>query len=152
VSLSDDLFEPGVVPEPEPEVTPEPEAAKPLERIGQNDLGRIEVSSRAVEKIAAFASLDVEDAGGTAGRLLGLAGRRRADVGRIPKVSADLDGGHVFLDVELSVRWPAPIAAVATAVRERLIGHVSTLVGLEVSEVNIQVVDLVTDAPAGRVS
>jgi uncharacterized alkaline shock family protein YloU len=129
-----------------------PEAGDPPERIGQNELGRIEVSSRAVEKIAALASLEVEHAGGTAGRILSLAGRRRSGLSRIPKVSADVDGGHAFLDVELSVRWPAPVAEVAAAVRERLIGHVSTLVGLEVSEVNIQVVDLTTEAPAARVS
>ncbi len=121
-------------------------------RIGQNELGRIEVSSRAVEKIAALASLEVDNAGGAAGRGLGLSGRRRPGVSRIPKVKADVDGGHVFLDVELSVRWPASIFEVSSAVRERLTNRIGELVGLQVSEVNIEVVDLVRDAPTARVS
>ena len=36
------------------------------------------------------------------------------------KVSADVDGQLGFLDVELSVRWPAPIAQVTEAVRQHL--------------------------------
>jgi uncharacterized alkaline shock family protein YloU len=118
-------------------------------RIGQNELGRVEVSSRAVEKIAALAALEVDDAGGSNGRGLSWPGRRR--INRIPKVSADVEGGHVFLDVELAVRWPASVAQVSDAVRDRLTTDVRVLAGLEVSEVNIDVVDLVMDAPAARV-
>ena len=177
MSLSDELFG-SSEPEPErsrpvpPAAPPPPVQAPPVDqppvdqppadgapaeqesepRIGQNELGRIEVSSRAVEKIAALASLEVDDAGGTAGRGLGLSGRRKPGVSRIPKVKADVDGGHVFLDVELTVRWPASIFEVASAVRERLTSRIGELVGLEVTEVNIEVVDLVRDAPTARVS
>jgi uncharacterized alkaline shock family protein YloU len=160
-SLSDDLFgsadpdrEPGSEPRPELRKEPEPPPAPPPgppARIGRNELGRVEVSSRAVEKIAALAAMEVEDAGGATGRGLGRQSRRRSGLNRMPKVSADVEGGHVFLDLELSVRWPASVAQVSDAVRDRLVADVSTLAGLEVSEVNIEVVDLVTEAAAARV-
>jgi uncharacterized alkaline shock family protein YloU len=127
--------------------------------IGRNELGRIEVSSKAVEKIAALAAVEIPDAGGAAARLLGRpvpgAGRlgiRGSSLDSLPKVSADVDGQLAFLDVELSVRWPAPIAAVTEAVRQHLSERVGHLVGLDIREVNIEVVELITEAPSARVS
>jgi uncharacterized alkaline shock family protein YloU len=99
-----------------PDVTPA--------RIGQNELGRIEVEPR----------------------------RRKPVVGRLPKVSADVDGGLAFLEVELAVCWPAPIGKVTEAVRQHLFQQVRAQLGLEVSEVNIQVVELLTEAAASRVA
>jgi uncharacterized alkaline shock family protein YloU len=138
-----------------PDVTPA--------RIGQNELGRIEVEPRAVEKVAAFAALEIPDAAGAAGRLLSRAvsgavlgasglGRRKPVIGRLPKVSADVDGGLAFLEVELAVCWPAPIGKVTEAVRQHLFQQVRAQLGLEVSEVNIQVVELLTEAAASRVA
>jgi uncharacterized alkaline shock family protein YloU len=71
---------------------------------------------------------------------------------RLPKVSADVDGQLGFLDVELSVRWPAPVAQVTEAVRQHLSERVGELVGLDIREVNIEVVELITESPAARVS
>ena len=126
----------------------------PLQRVGQNELGRISVSAKAVEKVAAFAALEIPDAGGAAARLLTFpgAGRRRGGLDRLPKVNAEVDGGQAFLEVELSVRWPAPIAKVTDAVRRRLAAQVLALTGLEVTEVNIVVVDLVTEVQTARVT
>jgi uncharacterized alkaline shock family protein YloU len=121
----------------------------PLGRVGRNELGRIAVAARAVEKIASLAAVEIPDAGGAAGRLLGW---RKSGMDRLPKVSADVDGELVFLDVELSVRWPAPVAKVAEAVRQHLYRQVAALVGLEVREVNIDVVELITEAATARVS
>jgi uncharacterized alkaline shock family protein YloU len=127
--------------------------------IGRNELGRIEVSAKAVEKIAALAAVEIPDAGGAAARLLGRpvpgAGRlgiRGSSLDSLPKVSADVDGQLGFLDVELSVRWPAPIAQVTEAVRQHLSKRVGDLVGLDIREVNIEVVELITEAPSARVS
>ena len=135
------------------ESPPEPPA-----RVGRNDLGRIDVGARAVEKIAALAAVEIPDAGGAAGSLLsravpgGAFGWRRAGVDRLPKVSAEVDGSIVFLEIELSVRWPAPIAKVTEAVRQHLFHQVSELAGLEVREVNIEVVELVTETATARVA
>jgi uncharacterized alkaline shock family protein YloU len=138
--------------------TTEPRA-EPIARIGQNELGRIEIEPRAVEKTAAFATLEVPDATGAAGRLLSRAvsgasglGRRRPPSERMPKVSAEIDGELVFLDVELAVCYPAPIGKVTEAVRQHLFAQVGTLLGLEVSEVNIQVVELPNESAAARVA
>jgi uncharacterized alkaline shock family protein YloU len=128
-------------------------------KIGQNELGRIEVEARAVEKVAALATLEIPDATGAAGRLLsravsgasGLA-RRKPTAERLPRVSADVDGGLAFLEVELAVRWPAPVGQVTEAVRQHLFQQVRELLGLEVSEVNIQVVELPNEAAPARVA
>jgi uncharacterized alkaline shock family protein YloU len=128
-------------------------------RVGLNELGRITVGARAVEKIAALAAVEIPDAGGAAARLLGRpvpgAGRlgiRGSGLNNLPKVTADIDGELGFLDVELSVRWPAPVSDVTEQVRQHLYARLGELVGLEVREVNIDVVDLITEAPSARVS
>jgi uncharacterized alkaline shock family protein YloU len=132
---------------------------EPPAHIGANELGRIEISSKAVEKIAALAAVEIPDAGGAAARLLGRpvpgAGRlgiRGSGLDQLPKVSADVDGQLGFLDVELSVRWPAPIGQVTDAVRQYLAHRVGDLVGLDVREINIHVADLITETQSARVS
>jgi uncharacterized alkaline shock family protein YloU len=53
----------------------------------------------------------------------------------------------VVLDLWISVRWPASVPAVTSAVREHIRGRVSELTGLAVAEVTISVTDLVTQLP-----
>ena len=130
--------------------------AEPPARIGANELGRIDVEPRAVEKIASLAAGEVTDASGAVGRTRGVPGAsylglRRSPFERLPKVSAEVDGDHVFLGVELSVRWPMPVARVTEEVRRHLVHRVGALLGLDVREVNIEIVDLVTESTAARV-
>jgi uncharacterized alkaline shock family protein YloU len=149
----------GIILEKDPptERAPASTAAEGAARVGRNELGRIDVEPRAVEKIAALAAVEVPDAGGATGGLLsravpgGAFGWRRAALDRLPKVSAEVDGPLVFLDVELSVQWPSPIAKVTEDVRQHLFRQVGALAGLEVREVNIEVVELVTESSATRV-
>ena len=126
--------------------------------IGQTELGRIEVSNRAVEKVAALAAVEIADAGGAAARMLGRAlpgaghlGIRGSGLDSLPKVSADVDGELGFLDVELAVRWPASVGQVTERVRQHLFVRVGELVGLQIREVNINVVDFITETPSARV-
>jgi uncharacterized alkaline shock family protein YloU len=144
-------------------------------KIGQNELGRIEVEARAVEKIASLAAIEIPNVAGASGRLLSRAmssamssavttavtdavssatgiGRLRLSGTRLPKVSADVDGCLAFLEVELAVRWPAPVGQVTEAVRQHLFVQVREQLGLEVSEVNIQVVELPSEAASARVA
>jgi uncharacterized alkaline shock family protein YloU len=128
-------------------------------RIGANELGRIDVGSKVVEKIAAQAAIEIPDAGGAAARLLGRpvpgAGRlgmRASSLSSLPKVTADIDGELGFLDIELSVRWPAPVGKVTEAVRQHLFERLNDLVGLRIREVNVHVVDLVGSTAPARVS
>jgi uncharacterized alkaline shock family protein YloU len=54
----------------------------------------------------------------------------------------------VALDLSISIRWPASVPEVSSAVREHVRSRVGELTGLTVSEVSISVTDLVTRFPA----
>jgi uncharacterized alkaline shock family protein YloU len=130
-----------------------------LQPLGQNAQGRIEVSPRVVEKIAARAALEVDDAGGAGARVLGrslpgaaIVGLRGAGLDQLPAASAEVDGRLAFIDLELSVRWPASALKVADSVRRQVIDRLESLVGLQVREVNIEITKLVGRPAPGRVS
>lgn len=121
--------------------------------------GNIIIADAAVAKMASQAVLEVSDAGGAAPRVLGRTvpgaghlGIRETSLTARPKASADVDGALVYLDLRISVRWPAPVPHVTARVREHLRARVRALTGLTVAEVRITVDALVTDtAPAARV-
>jgi uncharacterized alkaline shock family protein YloU len=122
---------------------------------GRTSLGLITLNDRVVEKVAACAAAEVPDAGSSAPRVLGRSlagalGTRKTSLSGLPKVSADVDGSTVALDLSISVRWPASVPAVTSAVREQVRRRVRALTGMTVLEVDISVTDLVTrlDKPA----
>jgi uncharacterized alkaline shock family protein YloU len=115
----------------------------------------ISIDDRVVEKMAARAAVEIPDAGGAALRVLGRSlpgagafGTRQTSLTALPRVSADVDGSIVILDLSISVRWPASVPEVSAAVREHVRSRVSDLTGLTVTEVVISVTDLVTRLPA----
>lgn len=129
-------------------------AQRAAEGLGRTELGTISVDPRVVEKIAARAAGDVPDAGGSASRGLGrsLPGGHDSSLDSLPKVRADVDGSIATLSVTMSVRWPASIAGVSDAVRAAVREAVHTLTGLQITDVDIAVTDLVTHfAPPPRV-
>ena len=129
--------------------------AVPASGPGRNELGMISINDRVVEKMAARAAIEIPDAGAAASRFLGRSmagasalGARRTSLTALPKASADVDGSLVNLDLSISVRWPASVPEVSSAVRENVHRRVSELTGLTVSEVSISVTALVTHLPA----
>lgn len=131
--------------------------AVPTARGGHPELGRITVSDRVVEKIAARAALEVAEAGGAAPRILGRSvpaaqqlGLRHTGLDSLPKTSADTDATLTFLDITLSVRWPTSIQQVTQAVRTHVAQRVEELTGRAVAELNITVAALVRDLDPGR--
>jgi hypothetical protein len=112
-----------------------------------------------VAKLAAWAVLEVPDAGGATPRVFGRAvpgaghlGIRETSLTTAPKSSADVDGSVARVEVAISVRWPVSIRQVTEQVRGHLCERVHALTGLTVAEVRVTVTDLVTDlAPTGRV-
>lgn len=134
-----------------------PSAPAPADpHAGDTELGAIRISDTVVEKIAAQAVVEIPDAGAAAPRILGRSmdgastlGARQTSLSDLPKVKADVDGSFVTLEMSISVRWPASVPGVSSAVREHLRTRVSELTGLTVGEVSIVVTDLVTDVPAG---
>jgi uncharacterized alkaline shock family protein YloU len=126
---------------------------------GRTELGTIAIADSVVSKIAARAAAENPDAGAAAARVLGRAvpaaghlGLRDTDLAGLPKASVDVDGSKAFLNLEISVRWPASVPAVTDQVRSHLRSRVTELTGLTVEEVHIVVADLATDiAPPPRV-
>jgi uncharacterized alkaline shock family protein YloU len=130
-----------------------------LEAGGRTGIGRITFADTVVAKIAAQAAVEVPDAGGAAPRVLGrplpgaaTLGARETSLGALPKATADVDGSTAVVRLQISVRWPASVPKTAAAVRTRVIERVSALTGVDVTELDIAVLDLVTDlAPPPRV-
>jgi uncharacterized alkaline shock family protein YloU len=126
---------------------------------GRTELGTITIADSVVSKIAARAAAENPDAGAAAARVLGRAvpaaghlGLRGTDLAGLPKASVDVDGSKAFLNLEISVRWPASVPAVTDQVRSHLRSRVTELTGLTIEEVHIVVADLATDiAPPPRV-
>lgn len=128
------------------------------DRPGVNPLGRITIDDSVVAKIAARAAAEVPDAGAAAPRVLGRSvsavpiGVRHTDLDGLPKTTVDVDESVARIQLTLSVRWPASVAAVTAAVRARVIERVTDLTGLAVNDVRITVSDLVTHlSPPPRV-
>jgi uncharacterized alkaline shock family protein YloU len=129
--------------------------AAPGSPAGRTELGMISIDDRVVEKLAAGAVVEIPDAGAAAPRVLGRSmtgaaalGARETSLTALPKASAGVDGSIVILDLSISVRWPASVPEVTSAVREHVRSRVSELTGLTVAEVSISVTDLVTQLPA----
>ena len=141
---------------------PQPQMSTGIEmaaRAGRNELGTISIADGVVSKIAARAAAENPDAGAAAARMLGRAvpgagymGVRGTDLEALPKTSVEVDGSKAFVNLEISVRWPASVPEITGQVRRHVRDRVRELTGLDVDEVHIVVADLATDiAPPPRV-
>jgi uncharacterized alkaline shock family protein YloU len=81
------------------------------------------------------------------GRVVGLRGGEGRS--RLPRTSADVDGRTAFIDMTISVRWPAPLAQVTAALRQHLRTRVHGLTELTVAEVRLTVAELTAGGTAG---
>jgi uncharacterized alkaline shock family protein YloU len=143
-------------PQPPPQMSTGIESAA---RAGRNELGTISIADGVVSKIAARAAAENPDAGAAAARMLGRGvpgaghmGVRGTDLEALPKTSVEVDGSKAFVNLEISVRWPASVAEITAQVRRHVRDRVRELTGLEVDEVHIIVADLATDiTPPPRV-
>ncbi|HTA04654.1 MAG TPA: hypothetical protein VK802_30040, partial [Streptosporangiaceae bacterium] len=103
------------------------EPAPPGVRPGRSELGTIRISSRVVQKLAARAAVEVPDAGAAAPRVIGRSvtgagalGVRQTSLTGLPRAEAEVDGSTAALALWVSIRWPASIPGVSTAVREHV--------------------------------
>ena len=146
------------VAQPQPQMSA-PAGLEPAVRAGRNELGTISIADGVVSKIAAQAAAENPDAGAAVGRMLGRTvpgsghlGLRATDLDALPKTSVEVDGSKAFVNLEISVRWPASVPEVTGQVRRHVRNRVRELTGLEVDEVHIVVADLATDiTPPPRV-
>jgi uncharacterized alkaline shock family protein YloU len=129
------------VPAPAGTASGGPAAAVGPAAVDPGGRGRTRIADRVVEKIAARAVAEVDDAGGAARRVLGV--RVGADGDGRARVTAAVDGGVVLVQAAMAVRWPAPVRAVTRQVRAHVTERVHELTGLRVAEVDIEVTALV---------
>jgi uncharacterized alkaline shock family protein YloU len=119
--------------------------------------GAFNVSQGVVAKVAAHAASELPEVGGAShglGRLPGgdKLGGGGPDLGRRPKVTAHVDGAQAYLELVVSVRWPASVPSVTSALRNHVREKVQQLTGLQVGAVDIEVADLIADTvPMARV-
>ncbi len=149
---------------PRPQSLPVQPATGPGEQgIGDTDLGLISVDDAVVAKLASRAAVEVDDVGAAAARVLGkelsgdgLGGGRgklgvkSSQIGALPACSAQVDGSLAFVDLTISVRYPASVRQVAAAVREQVTSRVGQMTGLQIVEVDITVPALVRDLPRSQ--
>lgn len=142
---------------PRPQSLPVPPGSQPGEQgVGPTDLGTISVADAVVAKLASRAALEVDDVGAAAPRVLGKQlsggpldklGVRSSQIGALPASSAQVDGHLAFVDLTISVRYPASVRQVAAAVRDTVSSRVGQLTGLQIVEVDIKVPALVRELP-----
>ena len=119
---------------------------------GAAQRGTTTISDRTVERIATRVLTEVENIGGAAGRLLGIAVPGEHSEGSA-HVAAKVSGDSAAaLDVRLSVAYPQSVAHTTEDARARLVRRVADLTGLTVSRVDITVTALrAPDSPTRRV-
>ncbi|MFB9838667.1 Asp23/Gls24 family envelope stress response protein [Actinoallomurus acaciae] len=111
--------------------------------------GRTEIADRVLAKIATRTLTEVEDVGGTARRVLGVP-LGRDSMESAPWVTAKIDGGLATLRMRISVAYPAPVREVTRHLRELVRTRVGELTGLDVREVDIDVIRLPAAEQTGR--
>ena len=103
--------------------------------------GRTAIADRVVARLAARAAAEVEQTGGAARQLIGVAMGRETGEGTA-RVSARVDGHLAVIEMRLSLAYPAPVRSLTREVRRHVIERVTGLTGLEVRHVDIEVVRL----------
>ncbi|GEM_PF-794082 len=144
------------VPAADVNAAPEPSSAKgdepapaPRPDAFITERGHTILSDRVVEKIAGKAASEVDGVGGVEGsglsRLAGLFSSD--DDARRAHAEADVDRASTSVDLTVSIRYPEPVGATADRVRDHVRARLQELTGLEVTEVNVTVPELVPPAP-----
>ena len=111
----------------------------PLTVPGQR--GRTAVADRVVAQIATRAVAEVGQAGGAGRPLIGLMLGRQADEGPA-RATARVNGNLAMIEMRLSLAYPAPVRSLTREVRRHVMERVTSLTGLEVRHVDIEVARL----------
>lgn len=95
--------------------------------------GQTTMADRVVEKVAAAAVGEMELAAGAPRRL-------RHGQSNSARTQVSIDGHIVTIGVDMSVVYPSPIRSVARVARRHVAARVTALTGLEVKQLDINVV------------
>jgi uncharacterized alkaline shock family protein YloU len=123
-----------------------------------SERGRTTIANEVVEKIAGIAVAGVHDLGGDVARAFAAVRERvglgEAEDNKARGVSVRLEGTAAAIDLTIVVVYGHVVFTVTEKVRAQVISSVENLLGLEVTEVNINVDDVHVDeaAPAPAVT
>ena len=111
----------------------------------QTVLGKTVINDGVVSKVAGIAareSAGVYALGGGAARAFGAIRDAISSTDLGQGISVEVGETQVAVDVTIVAEYPAPLQDVADGVRANIIRAVETIVGLEVTEVNVTVNDV----------
>ena len=106
--------------------------------------GGLVIHPRVIRRVAERAASEVPSVVTASG---GLRGRLRRGS---PTAEAVVAGRRTILRVDVEVAWPAKLAHVTAAVRDRVSAQVQALAGVEVDRVDVAVPRLVLERAADR--
>ena len=115
----------------------------PLTVPGQR--GRTTIADRVVARIATRAVAEVGQTGGAGRPLIGLMLGRRAGEGPA-RASARVSGNLALIEMRLSLAYPVPVRSVTREVRRHVMERVTTMTGIEVRHVDIEVARLLRES------
>ena len=126
----------------EPLSSPEESAAtKQVEAGAREESGRLDVAHQVVEKVAGHAVTLVAGAAAAPRRVLGVnVGEARPE--HAVSVTAEVHDGIASVQVTIAVSWPRSVPAVAEEVRRCIRAEVTSLTGLQVDHVDVDVVSM----------
>lgn len=113
------------------------------------DRGTTRIEDRVVEKVAAQALAEVENATGTARRVLGLT-LRATTPDSAADVTARIDGPTGTMELTMTVIYPASIREVTRQTRRHIHDRVLELTGVEVAQIDITVTGMSVQRPDKR--
>lgn len=95
--------------------------------------GRLDISAKAIERIATHAARNVSGVTVSGSGLDKMVGRH------LPRASSTVAGDTVRLNIDISLTWPVAAGDVARRVRAEVTRHVGQLTGLSVAAVDVSV-------------
>lgn len=107
--------------------------------------GRTSIADGVVAKIAGIAASEVSGIyalGGGAARAMGAVRERIGGTSASQGVAVEVGERQAAVDVDVVVEYGNSIADVANGVRRNIISSITRMTGLEVTEVNVNVVDI----------
>jgi uncharacterized alkaline shock family protein YloU len=140
MSTTAQQFAPAVAPA---EAAPLPGLPEAAER------GALTIAEKVVERIAGYAVTQVHGASAAPRRLLGI---RVGDPGPGDEAAVDayVDGMTATVRATVAIAWPNPVRATAARLRQAIRDDVAAITGVQVAQVDLDVVSLATPAAPSR--
>lgn len=119
----------------------EPAATKRVETGGREESGHLDVADHVVEKVAGHAVTLVAGAAAAPRRVLGM-NVGKAGPEAAASVSAEVHDGIATVQATIAVSWPKSVREVADEVRRCIRAEVSSITGVEVDHVDVEVASM----------